>query len=599
MKIPQVTIAFVALSLLIADCAPAADSGNVINLNGQAWSGRWLRRVEQGRSQLYVQEDWLTGGLGVQMLDSETSDRQRVRWFSSPLFTPTAFDNQGKYRYLALTPFAEQWRSEIVGNTLNLYTPDTIMEGLRRSRQPWGDRLVIDLNRRTPWRVSQQADMINLTVSAEVAANLPIDAINVDASTGAIAGNLIKSIKVLPQGKLTQIQIQTTTAINPAIELLSSPSPKIVIDLRRDYLPPSLTVQWANGLRRIERIVEVPNPSTKESAPKTLKFAVTALEVDLKQPQLKLRPIWSNPDNSPNGMLGVSPLSQMAGQAGAVGAINGGFFNRIRRLPVGAIRQGGRWLAGTALVRGAIAWNETGDVLIDRLNFSEEITTGNQIQIKLTNLNSGYVQRGIARYTPTWGSNYSPLTENELLIVVKGDRVVAQYQGAAVGVGQLPIPEDGYLLVARQTPEAAKQLPLGMTVRGRQAFVPNQFAPFPNLIGAGPLLLKNGNLVLDAKAETFQAGFDTQAADRSVIATMPQKGKLLLATIQAAPSGQAPNLFQTAAVLKKLGAVDALNLDGGSSTTLYLGGQILNRSITQTASVHNAIAIFITPPSQF
>ena len=599
MKTPQVTIAFVALSLLIADCAPAADSGNVINLNGQAWSGRWLRRVEQGRSQLYVQEDWLTGGLGVQMLDSETSDRQRVRWFSSPLFTPTAFDNQGKYRYLAITPFAEQWRTEIVGSTLNLYTPDTIMEGLRRSKQPWGDRLVIDLNRRTPWRVSQQADMINLTVSAEVAANLPIDAINVDASTGAIAGNLIKSIKVLPQGKLTQIQIQTTTAINPAIELLSSPSPKIVIDLRRDYLPPSLTVQWANGLRRIERIVEVPNPSTKESAPKTLKFAVTALEVDLKQPQLKLRPIWSNPDNSPNGMLGVSPLSQMAGQAGAVGAINGGFFNRIRRLPVGAIRQGGRWLAGTALVRGAIAWNETGDVLIDRLNFSEEITTGNQTQIKLTNLNSGYVQRGIARYTPTWGSNYSPLTENELLIVVKGDRVVAQYQGAAVGVGQLPIPNDGYLLVARQTPEAAKQLPLGMTVRGRQAFVPNQFAPFPNLIGAGPLLLKNGNLVLDAKAETFQAGFDTQAADRSVIATMPQKGKLLLATIQAAPSGQAPNLFQTAAVLKKLGAVDALNLDGGSSTTLYLGGQILNRSITQTASVHNAIAIFITPPSQF
>ena len=599
MKTPQVTIALVAFSLLIADCAPAADSGNVINLNGQAWSGRWLRRVEQGRSQLYVQEDWLTGGLGVQMLDSETSDRQRVRWFSSPLFTPTAFDNQGKYRYLAITPFAEQWRTEIVGSTLNLYTPDTIMEGLRRSKQPWGDRLVIDLNRRTPWRVSQQDDMINLTVSAEVAANLPIDAINVDASTGAIAGNLIKSIKVLPQGKLTQIQIQTTTAINPAIELLSSPSPKIVIDLRRDYLPPSLTVQWANGLRRIERIVEVPNPSTKESAPKTLKFAVTALEVDLKQPQLKLRPIWSNPDNSPNGMLGVSPLSQMAGQAGAVGAINGGFFNRIRRLPVGAIRQGGRWLAGTALVRGAIAWNETGDVLIDRLNFSEEITTGNQTQIKLTNLNSGYVQRGIARYTPTWGSNYSPLTENELLIVVKGDRVVAQYQGAAVGVGQLPIPNDGYLLVARQTPEAAKQLPLGMTVRGRQAFVPNQFAPFPNLIGAGPLLLKNGNLVLDAKAETFQAGFDTQAADRSVIATMPQKGKLLLATIQAAPSGQAPNLFQTAAVLKKLGAVDALNLDGGSSTTLYLGGQILNRSITQTASVHNAIAIFITPPSQF
>ncbi len=36
MKISQVTITLVALSLLIADCAPAADSGNAINLNGQA-----------------------------------------------------------------------------------------------------------------------------------------------------------------------------------------------------------------------------------------------------------------------------------------------------------------------------------------------------------------------------------------------------------------------------------------------------------------------------------------------------------------------------------------------------------------------------------
>jgi exopolysaccharide biosynthesis protein len=70
----------------------------------------------------------------------------------------------------------------------------------------------------------------------------------------------------------------------------------------------------------------------------------------------------------------------------------------------------------------------------------------------------------------------------------------------------------------------------------------------------------------------------------------------LLATVQAAPEGVAPNLLQTAEVLKKIGAVDALNLDGGSSSTLFLGGDILNRPVTEIAPVHNAIAIFITPP---
>ena len=577
---------------LIADSAPSAtvpDNGTVIQLNGQPWSGRWIRRVEQGQQSLYVQEDWLTGSLGVQMLDSDKADRQKLRWFSSPTFSRVAFDSSGRSRYLDLTPFAEQWRTEISGNALNIYTPDAQMQAVRRSKQTWGDRLVIDLNRRTPYRVSQQGNVINLIVSAEMVSDLPI-------GTNTTAGNLVKSVTLQPQGKLTQIQIQLNESITPAIEMLSTPTPRIVIDLRRDYVQPSLTVQWTEGLRRIERVVEIPNNSKTAKDPKTIKFAVTALEVDLKQPRLKLRPIWSHPDGSPNGILGLSPVPRMVEQAQAVGAINGGFFNRIRQLPVGAIREGNRWLAGTALIRGAIAWNEKGETLIDRLNFTEEISTADQPKIALTNLNSGYVQRGIARYTPNWGSAYSPLTENELLIVVRGDRVVAQYQGGLVGVGQVTIPSDGYLLVARQTPEAAKQLPTGMTVRGRQAFIPERFASFPNLIGAGPLLLKNGTLSLDGKLEKFQAGFDTQSAARSAIATTKEKGKILLVTVQAAPEGVAPNLLQTAEVLKKLGAVDALNLDGGSSSTLYLGGNVLNRSVNEIAPVHNAIAIFITPP---
>ena len=572
-----------------APTAPLSDSGNVIQLNGEPWSGRWIRKVEQGKQSLYVQEDWLTGGLGVQMLDSEKADLQKLRWFSNPISSRVVFDSKGRYRYLDITPFTDQWRTEIAGNTLNIYTPDTIIQSVRRSKQTDSDRIVIDLNRRTPWRVSHQGNVINLVVSAEVAPDLPI-------GTNTNEGNFVKSLSVQPQGKLTQIQIQTNVAINPAIEMLNNPTPQLVIDLKRDYIPPSLTVQWTEGLRRIEKIVEVPNKPKIASDPKTIKFAVTALEVDLKQPQLKLRPIWSNPSGSVNGILGLTSVPQMMEQAQAVGGINAGFFNRIRKLPVGAIREGNRWIAGTALVRGAIAWNEKGDTLIDRLNFTEEISTPNQPQIVLTNLNSAYVQRGIARYNPNWGSVYVPLTENELLIVVQGDRVVAQYLGKEVGVGQVPIPKDGYILVARDNPEAAKQLPVGIAVRGRQAFIPNKFMGFPNLIGAGPLLLKNGNLVLDGKLEKFQAGFDTQAAPRSAIATTKDKGKVLLVTIQSAPEGVDPNLLQTAEVLKKLGAVDALNLDGGSSSTLFLGGNVLNRDITEIAPVHNAIAIFMTPP---
>jgi len=47
--------------------------------------------------------------------------------------------------------------------------------------------------------------------------------------------------------------------------------------------------------------------------------------------------------------------------------------------------------------------------------------------------------------------------------------------------------------------------------------------------------------------------------------------------------------------MQQLGAVNALNLDGGSSTTLYLGGQLLDRLPRTAARVHNGIGVFLQP----
>ena len=41
-----------------------------------------------------------------------------------------------------------------------------------------------------------------------------------------------------------------------------------------------------------------------------------------------------------------------------------------------------------------------------------------------------------------------------------------------------------------------------------------------------------------------------------------------------------------------MGAVSALNLDGGSSTQVYLGGEIIDRSPATAARVNNGIGVF-------
>jgi exopolysaccharide biosynthesis protein len=107
-------------------------------------------------------------------------------------------------------------------------------------------------------------------------------------------------------------------------------------------------------------------------------------------------------------------------------------------------------------------------------------------------------------------------------------------------------------------------------------------------------LVRDRQIVLNAQGEQFSEAFIRQAAVRSVIATTPE-GNLMLITVQNRIGGLGPTLPELAQVMQQLGTVNALNLDGGSSTTLYLGGQLLNRAPRTAARVHNGIGVFIQP----
>jgi exopolysaccharide biosynthesis protein len=45
--------------------------------------------------------------------------------------------------------------------------------------------------------------------------------------------------------------------------------------------------------------------------------------------------------------------------------------------------------------------------------------------------------------------------------------------------------------------------------------------------------------------------------------------------------------------MAQLGSVDALNLDGGSSSSLYLGGRLINRHPRTAARVNNGLGLFL------
>ena len=299
-------------------------------------------------------------------------------------------------------------------------------------------------------------------------------------------------------------------------------------------------------------------------------------------------------------------------------------------MPLGAIKRDGKWLSSPILNRGAIGWNDNGQIQIARLQMKEMIDTSTGIKLPTLALNSAYAQVGWSRYTSEWGKNYSPIQANESIVIVQQDKVTQIVPGNGAGSINIPIPGNGYLLVLRGQPElfgsikisqvapgqtaininggtpaneylpelkgqpALSSLPIGTTLTLQRQLTPPEFDNYPQIMAAGPWLVQSQQVVLDAKTENFGAAFSKEAAVRSAIARLPS-GNIILVAVHGRAGGKGPTLAEMAQLLQQMGTVDALNLDGGSSTSLYLGGQLVDRASATAARVHNAIGISIEP----
>jgi hypothetical protein len=251
-------------------------------------------------------------------------------------------------------------------------------------------------------------------------------------------------------------------------------------------------------------------------------------------------------------------------------------------------------LSGPILNRGAIAWDNQGKIKVGRLSLQEILITSTGQKLPISQFNSGYVQKGLARYTPAWGKSYTPATDNEAIAIVQNNQVISQQSGGKSGQTPVNIPTDGYLLTSRGNGISPNSLSVGTKVNLDSTTIPADFNQYANILGAGPLMLENGRIVLDSASEKFNQGFQEQNASRSAIA-VNQNGKFLMIAVHNRVGGKGPTLAEMAALLKQLGAKEALNLDGGSSTALSLGGQLIDRSAVTAARVHNGLGVFVSP----
>jgi hypothetical protein len=187
--------------------------------------------------------------------------------------------------------------------------------------------------------------------------------------------------------------------------------------------------------------------------------------------------------------------------------------------------------------------------------------------------------------SPAYGAR--PPREGGVEAVLRDGTVVAV---CAPGSG--PVPRDGLLLTGTgdaarflrnaALPRSRAEIRLTLTSAGR----PLELAAQTLVVGAGPRLLRAGRVAVTARTEGFAppqapAFYGSFVSDRNprTLAGVRADGKLLLVTVDGRRPGWSTGmtLTEAARLMRSLGARDALNLDGGGSTTMTVRGEVVNR----------------------
>lgn len=292
-----------------------------------------------------------------------------------------------------------------------------------------------------------------------------------------------------------------------------------------------------------------------------------------------LRPALSN-----ESVLGRETVSSMerrlASQATAVG-VNGDYFSVADGRPSGIVMRDGVLVSPPSSDRSSVGVGLDGTMDVRRVELSGAWQGLGQRR-RLNTFNREPAANAIALFTSDWGPS-TPRIPGAVSVVLSPFPATApnvDLSGTVADIRQgsvAPIAPGTAVLVARGT--AAEKLvaeaPLGETVTV-QLTLPPEWASVTDAIGGGPVLVRDGLPVLHAN-ELFTSSQLAPRAPRTAVGQLAS-GRILLVAVDGRQPGYSIGMttFELAQTMVRLGAVRAMALDGGGSTTLAFDGSVLN-----------------------
>lgn len=295
----------------------------------------------------------------------------------------------------------------------------------------------------------------------------------------------------------------------------------------------------------------------------------------------KLNPnLQINPQLSSSRLASKSTITTLARKNNSLVAINGTYFKPQTGVPLGTLMINGKMYTGPIYNRVAMGIFDNGfDMARLELNAQVKSFKGN---VKVDNINQPrMLSTHVIVYTPEWGSFAPPSPKYGKQIAVEKGKIIS------IGTQSMPISQNGYVIVGPDERLAkiykAKHVDLDIKT------IPN-WENVKHIISGGPYLVKNGEVFVDMTEQKL--GAIGGKNPRTAIG-YTQDGNFIMVAVDGREGASVGlTLKELAWFMKSIGCTNAMNLDGGGSTVMYVNGRVVNMpKVKGGIALSNALTI--------
>ncbi|MBI5078492.1 phosphodiester glycosidase family protein [Candidatus Saganbacteria bacterium] len=288
-------------------------------------------------------------------------------------------------------------------------------------------------------------------------------------------------------------------------------------------------------------------------------------------------------------------VSEIAEEQGAIAAVNGTYFAYSGK-PLGTLLIDKELVSSPIYDRTALIISDDNQATIDNIIIDSYFLTPNRIRYNVTGVNQDRDKDSVILYTPMWGAQTGTALNGVELTV--SNSIVKD-----IRVGNSPIPPDGYV-ISLNGPASQflnENVKVGNKIDTHIKIVPYSTSPksIQHMISGGPRLAKNGVVYISKYEEKFRADIAQGRAARTAVG-ITKDNKILLVTVDGPSRAKSSSergsigmsLEELSRLMISLGAVEAMNLDGGSSSTMWIDGRVVSQGANSyEQKVSNAIVV--------